>query len=153
MRAARKLGLKLGVLAILATGCGLDGSGLDLFGSTSTNEGGHDAGAAGSGGSSGSESGAAGMAGSGVAGAFGDEAGSDAETQDAVGEPISCIGSGSGWKGCNDNGCGVCVEIVAAYLHYFSRHPGCWPNNGTSCATGNYLACSDGCPAPTPADQ
>ncbi len=128
--AAKKLGLMVGFLA-LVIGCSSSSKNDELFGS-------------------GGEAGSAPIETGGAAGAGGEDSG--ASSFDATAEAVSCVGSPSGWIGCNDNGCGVCVSAVAEYLHYFTNHPGCWPNSGTSCTTGGAFACSADCPAPGPED-
>lgn len=57
----------------------------------------------------------------------------------------------SGWNGCADGGCNVCVDVSVDYAYYFSWHPCCTPN--LYCAASTRVKCNSRCPAPTPHDR
>jgi len=57
----------------------------------------------------------------------------------------------TGWDGCIDGGCNVCVEAVVDYPYYFKWHPCCTLN--TTCGGQALYTCNERCPAPTERDK
>jgi len=57
----------------------------------------------------------------------------------------------TGWNGCTDGGCNVCVDVSVDYAYYFSWHPCCTPN--LYCAASTRVKCNSRCPAPTAHDR
>ena len=66
--------------------------------------------------------------------------------------PAACSGDANGWAACSTNGCGVCSQKLdtTAFDLYLQNHPNCVVDAACS---GAFTACSEACPAPTPADN
>jgi hypothetical protein len=66
--------------------------------------------------------------------------------------PPRCSGDAGGWPACGANGCGICAGQLdtAVFDRYLQNHPNCVID--TACS-GPLTACSEACPAPTPADS
>jgi hypothetical protein len=66
--------------------------------------------------------------------------------------PPRCSGDTGGWQACGTNGCGICAAQLntTVFDRYLANHPNCVID--TACS-GALSACSEACPAPTPADS
>ena len=63
-----------------------------------------------------------------------------------------CDGTAGQWRGCHDNGCAVCSDLVVNYPYYWYHHPSCSVNESCGGVTAYHGLCNARCPAPTEAD-